>query len=136
MSFMKSLITIIVLLANSPSGFSQNTIPHSFKITYVNCSIETVFAIPCNLFDSAFSGEKIYKQISASEILKQGVYLKKFVKIKSNNIDVRGKIEYIMNARTYTYCFDCSGTFTDGINYYKNNLLFKFLKKKCKELDH
>lgn len=133
---MKKLFLTIVSISLFYFCFCQRKEPHSIKVTYVECSIETTFAIPCTYFDSSFLKEKILGQLKNSEILKHKASLKNFVKIKSNGIDVRGKIEYLLNGNKYKYCFGCSGIFTDGSYYYKNITLFKFLKKKFNELNY
>jgi len=100
-----------------------------FKVTYVDCSIETVISIPCNLFDTQFEQEKKYGEIKNSELKKASASLKKFVKINWNSIDLRGKIEFKLASQKYKYCFDEFGKFTDGVAFYENGQLFKLIKK-------
>ena len=132
---MKSLLIIITLFTFSNISIAQSIVPISIKVTYVACSIETVFAIPCSLFDSSFSNDKEYGELKNSEITKMGASLKNFVKIKTKGIDVRGKIQFTSNRHTYKYCFDCAGIFTDGVNLYKNPKLFLLLKKRFRSLN-
>ena len=132
---MKSILIAAALFVTQLS-FSQVKNPNSIKVTYVDCSIETFFAIPCHLFETEFPDDRKYIQIKNSEIIKSKAFVKGFTKIKRNHIDTRGKIEYILNGRKYKYCFDCFGVFTDGIHFYNNSQLFKLLKSKCRELNY
>ena len=81
---MKSLLIIICVLAFAHLSFSQGKIPHSIKITYVDCSIETVIDISCGMFENQFSKQKKYRYIADSELLKSRASLKNFIKVKSN----------------------------------------------------
>ena len=134
---MKALLIIItILIIHANNCFAQNKYPRFIKITYVNWSIETVFSVSCNYFDNAFSkGDyKFYQIKKNSDIMIFGNFLQTFLKIKSNGIDVRGKIEYIFHNHRFKYCFDQFGVFTDGTNYYKNKNLVSTLKQKFKDL--
>jgi len=128
------LITIVILFAHN--GIAQSNIPHFIKVTYVAYSIETFFEISCNYFDNAFSKDeyKFHQIKTNSELVILGNTLQDFVKTKSNGIDVRGKIEYILHGRKFKYCFNKFGVFSDGINYYKNNNLVRSLKQKFSDL--
>lgn len=129
---MKSLILIAFLLTSLLSGFPQNKYPRVIKIAYVDFSIETIFRISCNYFDKAFSKDE-YKLLQIkkdSDLITFGNSLHKFIKVKSNGIDVRGKIEYVICGRNFRFCFDQFGVFSDGINYYRNISLIKLLRQK------
>lgn len=112
-------------------GFSQNNYPRSIKITYVNFSIETFFAIPCNFFDKEFAKNdyKLLQLKKKSELKIFGNSFQKFVKVKANGIDVRGKIEYVLHGHQFKYCFDKFAIFNDGVNYFRNIELVILLKK-------
>lgn len=133
---MKSMLLSIVLLTFVNSGFSQSKYPHFIKITYVNFSIETPFNISCNYFDNAFSKNdyKLLQIKKNSDLIIFANSFQKFVKVKSNGIDVRGKIEYILHGHKFKYCFDQFCLFSDGVNYYKNISLAIVLKKEFPDL--
>jgi len=127
---MKLLAIIIAAISFVHPGFSQNKFSNYINVTYVDCSIETPFAISCDLFDSQFSSEKKH---GLFDLIKFKNYLKKFVKIKYKGIDVRGKIAYQFHGHKFKYCFDQFGHFTDEKFFYKNTALFKIIKNKFRE---
>ena len=125
---MKSFILIFVVLTITQVGFSQSKNLDSIKITYVNCNIETIIGISCNQFDKQFEDEKNYRNLSGTEVIGFTKFIKSFVKLKWNGIDVRGKIEFNMQGKKYKYCFDRFGKFSNGIYFYENIQLFKLIK--------
>ena len=133
---MKSLLLITIVTFFANPGIAQSKYPHFIKITYVNFSIETIFEISCNYFDNAFSKNdyKLLQIKKNSDLLIFGNSFQKFVKVKSNGIDVRGKIEYILHGHKFKYCFDQFCEFSDGVNYYKNISLAIVLKNEFPDL--
>ena len=133
---MKSILLKIVFLTFINAGFCQNKYPQIIKITNANFSIETPFNISCNYFGNAFSKNdyKLLQIKKNSDLIIFGNSFQKFVKVKCNGIDVRGKIEFVLHKHKYKYCFDQFCVFSDGVSYYKNISLAIILKKELPDL--
>ena len=129
---MKTIILFFSALIIAQTSFCQINLD-SIKFTYVRCYATTIISTPCERFDAQFEtipNQKKYKVIKDSEITAFAKILQKFVKIKSNSMDVRGKIEFISKGEKNKFCFDGSGRFTDGSYFYKNARLSKLIKKE------
>ena len=103
------------------------------EVKYVGFQIETIIGIIPTEFDYTFeSGTYSFWDLDQHDTSSSLVYsyLTQFQIVKQKNINVRAEIIYSMNNVEQKKWMNKFGVFTDGKTCYKNENLFKFLKKK------
>jgi len=124
-------VTKCILLMNICSTYAQdNTF---LKVKYLDFSLETIIAIPCEQFKADFLDIAKYWIPNKEDSILFGSLLRKFNRIKADYIDARAEIIFKNGNGISEMCMDKFGVFTDGKYFYKNKKLFYFLKNRLKQ---
>jgi hypothetical protein len=101
------------------------------SVTAASFGISTPFSLDCEMFASNLTEMKQTKKVENEDLSELAELLTKSQATLDSSIDVRGTLLItLQDNKNQRLCFDQFGGFYDGLKYFKNEPLLKFLLHK------